>query len=173
MTAAKPIARSYVPKSQTVSLVAVADDDASARALSILRDIPNVTVVVRYCPPTVADWFECPFIRDGYGREFFGLDGIEFFAAHPEQETTEQLVKSAIDDTRELVAALPQELFALGKQNRKLRDEITRKDEALQSARKLFDQGCVDRGYKDEPNWIDGVLDQIDAALAEQKGSTE
>ncbi len=30
---------------------------------------------------------------------------------------------------------------------------------------RLYEQGCVDRGYKDEPNWIDEVRDQLDAAI--------
>ena len=45
--------------------------------------------------------------------------------------------------------------------------------EACKAARKLFDQGCVDRGFKDEHNWIDEALDKIDSALAAATGETE
>ncbi len=41
---------------------------------------------------------------------------------------------------------------------------------ACQEAVRLYEQGCVDRGYKDEPNWIDGVRDQLDAAIATATG---
>lgn len=42
---------------------------------------------------------------------------------------------------------------------------------ASRAARRLFDQGCVDRGFSDERNWIDDTLDEIDAALLAAKGT--
>lgn len=37
---------------------------------------------------------------------------------------------------------------------------------ACKAACHLYEQGCVDRGFKDEPNWIDGVLNQLIAAIS-------
>ncbi len=37
---------------------------------------------------------------------------------------------------------------------------------ACQAAVIVWEQGCVDRGYKDEPNWIDDTLDQLRTAIA-------
>lgn len=42
--------------------------------------------------------------------------------------------------------------------------------EACKAAQKLFEQGCVDRGWKDEHNWIDATGEQIDAAILEAEG---
>ena len=38
--------------------------------------------------------------------------------------------------------------------------------EALKEAKHVWEQGCVDRGYADERNWIDAASDAIDDALA-------
>lgn len=43
----------------------------------------------------------------------------------PPSQTTDQLIRGAIDETRELVAALPQELFDLRKENAALRAQLT------------------------------------------------
>lgn len=38
--------------------------------------------------------------------------------------------------------------------------------EACKEAQHVWWQGCVDRGYRDERNWIDEAKDKIDAAIA-------
>jgi hypothetical protein len=62
-----------------VRLVTTANDEALRRARATLRRLPDATIQVSYCPQTVAEWYECPFVRDERGHEYFGLDGIEFF----------------------------------------------------------------------------------------------
>ncbi len=42
---------------------------------------------------------------------------------------------------------------------------------ACEAAVHLYEQGCVDRGYKDDRNWIDEVSDQLDDAIAKAKGT--
>jgi hypothetical protein len=44
--------------------------------------------------------------------------------------------------------------------------------EACEAAREVWSQGNVDRGYKDERNWIDEALDKIDAAIAKATEAT-
>lgn len=41
---------------------------------------------------------------------------------------------------------------------------------ACEAAKHVWEQGCVDRGWKDEPNWIDEAKELIDAAIAQAKG---
>jgi hypothetical protein len=50
-------------------------------------------------------------------------------------------------------------LDALSAENEKLRD-------ACEAAQLVWEQGCVDRGYADERNWIDEAKDKIDEALS-------
>lgn len=42
---------------------------------------------------------------------------------------------------------------------------------ACEASVHVWEQGCVDRGWKDEPNWIDETLDQLRAAIALAKES--
>jgi hypothetical protein len=64
-----------------VRLVTTANDEATRKARAALERLPNATIEVSYCPPAVAEWYECPFVRDERGHEYFGVDGIEFFVA--------------------------------------------------------------------------------------------
>ena len=72
---------SHLGSRMTIRLIATGDDEQTQRAMAALEALPNTNIEVSYCPTTVADWFECPFVRDESGQEFFGLDGIEFFVA--------------------------------------------------------------------------------------------
>jgi hypothetical protein len=62
-----------------IRLVTTGDDDATRRAIEALERLPETEIQVSYCPRSVADWFECPFVRVDDGHEFFGLSGIKFF----------------------------------------------------------------------------------------------
>ena len=42
--------------------------------------------------------------------------------------------------------------------------------EACKAAKHVYEQGCVDRGWKDAHNWIDEASDLLDAAIAAAKG---
>jgi hypothetical protein len=42
--------------------------------------------------------------------------------------------------------------------------------EACEAARTVWEQGCVDRGWKDHRNWIDDAKDLIDDAIAKATG---
>lgn len=44
---------------------------------------------------------------------------------------------------------------------------------ACKAAQHVWEQGCVDRGWKDDPNWIDEAKDLIDAAIAAAEGGGE
>lgn len=44
---------------------------------------------------------------------------------------------------------------------------------ACEASVHVWEQGCVDRGWKDEPNWIDETLDQLRAAIALAKETSE
>jgi len=69
-------------------------------------------------------------------------------------ESTDQLIRSAVNETRELVAALPEELFTLRKKCRQ-------QDAALAAATALAD--AVEAGDR-EP--IEAALKQFRAAMA-------
>jgi hypothetical protein len=62
-----------------IRLVTTGNDENTRIAQEQLGRLPNTTVEVSYCPQTVAEWFECPFVRVDSGHEYFGLAGIEFF----------------------------------------------------------------------------------------------
>lgn len=64
-----------------LNLVTVGQDEAAHRAYEALQQLPNAEVQISICPSSVAEWFECPFVRDEQGQAFFGLDGIEFYVA--------------------------------------------------------------------------------------------
>jgi hypothetical protein len=64
-----------------VRLVTTGEDEATRKARAALDSLPNAQVQVVYCPRSVADWFECPFVRDDGGREYFGLAGIKYFVS--------------------------------------------------------------------------------------------
>jgi hypothetical protein len=36
-------------------------------------------VVEQKCPPTFAEWYDCPAVREPSGEMIFGLDGIKTF----------------------------------------------------------------------------------------------
>lgn len=61
---------------QQVTLVTTVGHSVLPEALSLLEDME---VEVDYCPPSVAEWYECPFVRDSKGATYFGLEGIRFF----------------------------------------------------------------------------------------------
>lgn len=64
-----------------VTLVTTGENELTEQAMSQLRKLPNSEIRVSYCQPSVADWFECPFVRAEGGEEYFGLDGIKHFVS--------------------------------------------------------------------------------------------
>lgn len=53
------------------------------------------------------------------------------------------------------------------KRLRRERDDLLA---ACEAAAHVWEQGHVDRGWKDDVNWVDKVKDQIDAAIAKATG---
>lgn len=43
---------------------------------------------------------------------------------------------------------------------------------ACKGAVEVWEHGCVDRGWKDKPNWIDQVLDELHAAILLAEGES-
>jgi len=66
---------------QTVRLVTTDDGEQTHQAYAALERLPDVDIRISYCPRSVAKWFQCPFIQDEEGLEYFGLEGIEYFVS--------------------------------------------------------------------------------------------
>ncbi len=64
-----------------VRLVTTGDDEPTREAVSALERLPNAEIRVSYCPQSVAEWYQCPFVRDDSGQTYFGLDGIALFVS--------------------------------------------------------------------------------------------
>lgn len=62
-----------------VRLVTPSNDEDTWEAIRLLEELPGITVEVAYCPESVREWFQCPFIKCGDDPTYFGLDGIKFF----------------------------------------------------------------------------------------------
>lgn len=62
-----------------VKLVTPSDDAPTREAVRLLRELPGIEVEVSYCPESVREWYQCPFMRCEDGQTHFGLDGIKFF----------------------------------------------------------------------------------------------
>ena len=64
-----------------VRLVTTGDDEPTRKAILELERLPNAKIQVSYCPQSVAEWYQCPFVRDDSGQTYFGLDGIALFVS--------------------------------------------------------------------------------------------
>lgn len=62
-----------------VKLVTPGSDEPTREAIRLLEDVPGIEVEVAYCPESVREWYQCPFLRCEDGQTYFGLDGIKFF----------------------------------------------------------------------------------------------
>ncbi len=62
-----------------VKLVTPGNDEDTREAIRLLEELPGVEVEVAYCPESVREWFQCPFMRCEGTQTYFGLDGIKFF----------------------------------------------------------------------------------------------
>lgn len=65
--------------SVVVKLVTTGNDEPTREAIRLLEDLPGIEVEVCYCPESVREWFQCPFMRCEDGQTYFGLGGIKFF----------------------------------------------------------------------------------------------
>lgn len=62
-----------------VRLVTPLNNEPAREAIRLLQELPDIEVEVAYCPESVREWFQCPFMRCEDGQTYFGLDGIKFF----------------------------------------------------------------------------------------------
>ena len=63
----------------TMKLVTPMGYEPAREAIRLLEELPGIELEVAYCPESVREWFQCPFLRCEDGQTHFGLDGIKFF----------------------------------------------------------------------------------------------
>jgi hypothetical protein len=69
--------------SPPVKIFAVRADEVTVSARNRLADL-GLNVVVKRCPPSVADWVEFPFLRAPSGESYYGPDEVATFVAEAE-----------------------------------------------------------------------------------------
>ena len=67
----------------SIRIFAVQADDATVGARDRLAGL-GLNVVVKRCPPSVADWVEFPFVRAPSGESYYGPDEVAAFVAKAE-----------------------------------------------------------------------------------------
>ena len=53
--------------------------EENQRANELLQKLPNTTVRIVVCPPSVEEMYDLPFTRDEQGGGIFGVEEIESF----------------------------------------------------------------------------------------------
>lgn len=83
----------------------------------------------------------------------------------PTDDLIRQLESHAHEASQRGDQALALKLHEAAGRVRELEAKVELLRKACKSGVHLFEQGCVDRGYKDKRNWIDDVRDELDDAI--------